>query len=231
MATSGSTNFVITRDEIITDAYSHLGHLDEGETLNSERLSYGARQLNKMLKAWAIKGLHLWTIYENALPLVDGKSSYTAGPTGDLVMQRPLRILSARRRVGSIDTPIWVTSREEYFSLPNKTTEAPATQIYYDPQLVNGVIYVWPTPDNSTDTIRFDYEGLIQDFDTASDDTPLPSEWSEALSWNLATRLAGRENVDLNTWGFVKGMADEMLTLVEWHDNEHAPLEFVFSDM
>ena len=230
MATSGSTNFVVTRDQIIEDAYSHIGHLDEGETLNSERLAYGARQLEKMLKSWSAQGRHLWILKEAELPLVDGTTSYTVGPTGDLVITRPRKILDARRRTSGQDTPIYVTSRKEYFALPNKSVESKVVQIYYDRQLVNGTIYCWPTPDNSTDTIRFTYEAYIEDFDSNANDTPLPSEWSEALSWNLSVRLAGRENVDITTWNKVEEIAGKMLAEVAWDDNEDAPLEFYFED-
>ncbi len=230
MATSNSVNFVLTRNEIVSDAYSHIGHLDEGEILSGEREAYGVRQLNKMMKAWVAKGQHVFTTQEGLLPLVASTSSYTIGPTGTYVINRPNRILSARwRDSSSNDTPIWKVSREEYFSLPNKSNEGKPTQFYYDRQLTNGVMFVWPTPDSSLDKIAFTYEDTIQDFDSNANDTPFPSEWSDALTWNLAMRLCGRENVDLGTFQMVKLMADELLKDVLDYNDEYTELQFFTS--
>jgi len=230
VATSGSVDFVVTRNDIISDAYSHIGHLDEGEVLTGERENYAARQLNKMMKAWVAKGHLVWTMKEGLLPLAKGDSSYTIGPTGEYVINRPNRIISARwRDSSSNDTPIWKISREEYFDLPNKTVQGKPTQFYYDRQLTNGVLYVWPTPDSGKDCIAFTYEDTIEDFDSNANDTPFPPEWAEALSWNLALRLGGRENAALDTMGAVAAMASRMLDDALDYDNEFTEIQFCVS--
>ncbi len=83
MATSGSTNFSITRNQIITEALEDIGAVGVGETLTSEDLTKGARKLNIMVKRDMVWGLHLWALQEGTLFLVDGQESYQLGSGGD----------------------------------------------------------------------------------------------------------------------------------------------------
>ena len=62
MATSGSIDFIVTRDDIITEALELLGVLGEGETPNSDQLSSSARTLNMMVKTWQADGLNLFAV-------------------------------------------------------------------------------------------------------------------------------------------------------------------------
>jgi hypothetical protein len=60
MATSGSTDFDLTRDDIITEALELLGVLPEGATPTADQLTSSARTLNQMIKAWQSKGTQLF---------------------------------------------------------------------------------------------------------------------------------------------------------------------------
>lgn len=224
---SGSVNFVVTCHQIITDAYTHIGCLAEGESLTTYREEYALRQLNKMIKAWSVQGYRLWTILEGSLTLVAAQRSYTIGSGGNLNIPRPLRVLNARfRDSDGIDIPVDVVPRNEYFDQPNKGATGQTTMIFYDPQFTGssrtpkGTLYVWPVlASGESGTIQFTYTQYIQDIDDCDlDDTPLPVEWSEALSWGLAARLATGENLSTNDFLTVKGMADQMLKDVQDND-------------
>lgn len=226
MATSGTTDFVLTVSQVLDDAYAHIGHLSEGEILNAERESYALRQLNAMLKSWTVK-YSIWNLREATLPLVVGQTSYTVGPLGDLAIQRPNRIIQARWSTTlGIDTPIWIVGRQEYFDQPNKTVTGKPVEIYYDRQLTEGVIFVWPTADDATDTVKFTYEGSIENIDLVTDDLPFPIEWGEAVTWNLALRLISRENASQEAERRVTMRATEFLDDVLAFNNENTPLEF-----
>lgn len=60
MATSGSIDFELDRDDIITEAMEMLGVLPEGESPTAAQLTSCARTLNSMLKAWQTRGTHLF---------------------------------------------------------------------------------------------------------------------------------------------------------------------------
>ena len=85
MATSSSINFTTTRDELIKDAFKKINVLGTYEALADEDLQLAARQLNRMIKAWQIDGIYVWTQREAIIFLRDDVQSYTlgSGSTGD----------------------------------------------------------------------------------------------------------------------------------------------------
>lgn len=190
MATSGSTDFSLTRTDIIAEALELIGAIAAGESPSAEDGASVARSLNMMLKTWQADGLHLWLKAEGSLPLVAGTQSYTMG-NGGTFAARPLRILSARLRVSSVDTPLYEMPRQEYFDLPTKATAGRPTGFYYDPGRVQGRLYVWPVlASGLTATVEFTYARPIEDMDGPTNDFDLPQEWFEAIAYNLAVRIA-----------------------------------------
>lgn len=79
MTTSGSIDFSVSRDNIITEALMILGALGEGGTPTSSQLSDHARSLNMMVKAWQARGINLWTIQRLSLMTEEDKVAYTLG--------------------------------------------------------------------------------------------------------------------------------------------------------
>jgi hypothetical protein len=191
VATSGSTNFSLTRNDIITEALELIGVLAGGETASAADVVTADRSLNMMVKSWQAKGINLWRQTEGSLSATAGQASFTMGTGGDFTTARPLRITSARLSVSSIETPLQEMSRQEYFDLPNKTSSGRPTGYYYDPQLTLGKIYLWPTVATGvTATLKFSYQRTVEDFDAAANTPDFPQEWLECLAYNLAARLA-----------------------------------------
>lgn len=82
MATSGSVNYVVNRDEIITEALQLVGVLGEGESPTASQLTDCARTLNMLAKAWSNKGLKAWLSEEVILFPVKNQNEYTFAVTG-----------------------------------------------------------------------------------------------------------------------------------------------------
>jgi hypothetical protein len=78
MATSGSIDYELTRDNIITEALELLGVLPEGVSPTSAQLTSCARTLNSMLKAWQTRGTHLFVNQRLYLFLQKADREYTA---------------------------------------------------------------------------------------------------------------------------------------------------------
>lgn len=74
-----STDFRQTRDELILDALQLVGAYGIGRTVSSEDLNFCVNILNKMIKAWAAKGLRLFTKEEGVLYVTPGQSTYQLG--------------------------------------------------------------------------------------------------------------------------------------------------------
>lgn len=67
MATSGSTNFNLTRNEIIFEALEILNVVGVGEAAASEDVTSASRSLNLLIKSWQNQGYHLWGITDAVL--------------------------------------------------------------------------------------------------------------------------------------------------------------------
>lgn len=191
MATSGSTNFSLTRNDIIQEALELIGVVAAEESPAAADVATADRSLNMMVKGWMAKGINLWRQTEGSLAATAGQASFTMGTGGDYTTARPLRISSARLSVSSIETPLMEMSRQEYFDLPLKTSTGRPSAYYYDPQLSLGKIYLWPTVATGvTATLKFSYQRTVEDFDAAANTPDFPQEWFECLAYNLAGRLA-----------------------------------------
>ena len=83
MSTSGSTDFAVTRDVLITDSLIDLGAISAEDTPSSAIVAHAARLLNMMLKAWVADGLHLWKIRPFTILLEKNKQYYDLSSTGD----------------------------------------------------------------------------------------------------------------------------------------------------
>lgn len=144
MTTSGSVDFNVTRNQIIRQALLLCGGVEEDEVVPFQAQEDAALMLNAYVKLIS-KRQPLFGTVDITIPLYDLKRSYTIGPDGNKDINRPLNITQARRlaRGSTVETPIFKLSRQEYMELPVKDSQSPVNQFYYDPQLVQGVLYVW----------------------------------------------------------------------------------------
>jgi len=83
MATSGSVNYTLNRDQIITAALRKLRVIDPRLSVDSQDITDGAQALNLMIKSWQLDGVFLWLNEEIVLHLAYNTQSYNLGPTGD----------------------------------------------------------------------------------------------------------------------------------------------------
>ena len=88
MATSGSVDFSVNRDEIIKDAMFEIGALGDSETPTDADIHLYSRYLNRLVKQWQgtadfAPGLKMWSRKRATLYLQDSEGSYTLGPSGD----------------------------------------------------------------------------------------------------------------------------------------------------
>lgn len=199
MATSGTTSFSVTRNDIISASLRLLGVLEEGATPSPTAIENASLVLNMMIKDWMTDGIKLWTTTEITLPLVANKTSYTLGPAvgNDLVTNKPLRLIQAFLRNTSvspyIDMPMTLISEQEYNILGSKFSEGAVNSVYYKPYVVNGIVKVFLTPNSSTATtyeLHLNVQRPIEDITGANQTFDFPSEWYQSLRWGLAAELA-----------------------------------------
>lgn len=232
MALSASTNYSRNRTQIINAALRILNVYTEAYTPSSFEMESAAETLNLMIKSWQTDGLQLWTRRTKSVTLVSGTQSYTLGPSGTVVMDRPLRILSATIKQTSTGDEYELTqiSRKEYHTLSDKTSSGTPTSFLYDPQLTNGVLYLWPVINTSGYTAELLYLKPYDDLDEATNDLEFPQEWLEPIKYGLAARLCDEYSKPLPERGFLWNKAERMKAEVNSADVESAPTYF-YPDM
>lgn len=224
MTVSTSTAFTMTAAQIITRAYNILGVGAEGEELSARMYTDGLENLNLLIKTLDAED-HLWIRTEGTLTTVAGQAGYSLGASGP----KPMRIMSVRRRLNGIDTPLTEMARETYFAQPNKS-QSPSTpgSFYYDPQQALGVLYLWPAPSASfvsTQTVTLTYLRRMGDVLATSDEIDLPQEWLQTIIWNLANDLETQYPVnDPRLANKIERRAGQLMMELKGFDNEPASL-------
>ena len=230
MAKSGSYDWTVTRDTLIEAAFRLIGVGHRGESVPADEINDAAEALNFMLKGWQADGLQLWKREEQTIPLVASQATYTLGPTGDVTMQRPLRILECvRRNTDNIDVPLNKLTKSEYYNLSNKFNEGTPVSYYYDPQLDNGELTIWQPPSTTTAaeySIVIVYHIPSEDMDSANDNFDCPSEWLEAIKYGLALRLAPEYGVDQPSYYALRGMFEDIYDKALTWDMESGSIYF-----
>ena len=98
-------------------------------------------------------------------------------------------ILEAVIRRSDEDISINRISRQEYLSIPKKTTQGRPTQCYMDRQ-ITPTISVWPAPENSTDSLIYYRVKRIQDADAATNTADIPFRFLPCLIAGLSYQIA-----------------------------------------
>lgn len=160
-----------------------------------------------------------WTTISNIAGTTVSLTAVTtyAGQAGNGVftyttqLPRVLSIQSARLRDNNgFDKIMEIKAREDYMRIPQKYLQGDPILIYYSPQLIQGQVYIWPTPYDVNKRIEMTYLREIQDFDNSTDAPDLPQEWLEAITFNLAVRLAPAYGISLSSGG-LQGNPDLLL--------------------
>ena len=184
MATSSSTDFELDVTGYIEEAVERCGL----EVRTGYDLKTAKRSLNLMLAEWANRGLNQWTIEQRSQALTEGDGEYTLGT--DII-----DILSVVVRRSNTDYALIRLSRDEYLTIPDKTTESRPNQFFLD-RHVTPNLKIWPLPENSTDVLHYDALTRIQDADTYINTMEVPFRFYPCLAAGLAYYLAVKRAPD-----------------------------------
>ena len=213
MAVSNSRDFNIDVVEAIEEAYERCG----GEGKTGYSLRSARRSLNIMLAEWANRGINLFTVEQVTTTLTSGTSNYTLGID-------TIDILEMVIRRSGVDTSMDRISRSAYLNLPNKETTGKPSQFFVDRQ-VNPVLYLWQTPENSTDQIIYYRLVRIDDADSYTNDFDVPFRFYPCLVAGLAYYLSIKVAPD--RVGALKAIYDEEFTRAASEDRDRTSLQLV----
>src|SRR5210317_576558 len=190
MATSGTTAFDLSIDDIIEEAYERCGlQTNSGYDLKKARTS-----LNILFSEWGNRGIHLWKTELQEVALVSGTSTYNTPSTTNDVLEAYISTGS-----GSGDyTDISLTKidRSTYAALPNKGSTGTPSQYYVDRQLTP-TITLYLTPDATTYTYLHYYTlNRIEDAGAYGNNADLPFRFIPCMISGLAFYLSLKYSPD-----------------------------------
>lgn len=213
MATSGSTDFELDVSDYIEEAFERCGL----EVRTGYDLKTAKRSLNLLFADWANRGLNQWTIAQRTQTVTASDGDYDLGT--DVI-----DVLSMVVRRSSTDFSMARISRDEYLSIPNKTTTGRPTQFFIDRQ-VTPQIKIWPVPENSTDVLHFDCLTRIEDADTFTNTVEVPFRFYPCLAAGLAYYIAIKKAPDRIQ--LLKAIYDEEFDRAQSEDRDRASFNVV----
>lgn len=227
MTTSGTTNFNLTLNDLIEEAFERAGaELRTGYDFRTAR-----RSLNLLTIEWASRGINLWTIEQGSIPMVQGQIVYDLPvDTIDLLDM----VIRTQTGVEQTDINISRISVSTYATIPNKNAQGRPIQVWVNRQSgatepVTGIEYptinVWPAPDQSN-FYTFVYWRLrrIQDAGSGTTTQDIPFRMLPCLVAGLAYYLAMKLPDALPRLEMLKMAYEEQWALASAEDREKASL-------
>ena len=186
MATSGTTSFDLSIDEIVEDAYERIGmRINSGHDIKSAR-----RSLNILFSEWGNRGVHLWKVALNEVALVAGQANYTVPTNVSDVLEAYITTTSGTPTTTTNDISLNKIDRSAYAALPNKGAQGQPSQYFVDRQ-VTPEIYLYLTPDTTTYThLKYYSINRIQDAGAYTNDPNVVYRFLPCMCAGLAYYLA-----------------------------------------
>ncbi len=158
MATSGTTSFDLSIDDIIEESYERCGlQTNSGNDLKSAR-----RSLNILFSEWGNRGIHLWKVELKEQQLTAGTATYDAPTNANDILEAYISTTTSIT-TSTNDVSLTKISRSEYAALPNKGSQGQPSQYYID-RLTTPKVTLYQTPDASTYTfLKYYYLKRIED--------------------------------------------------------------------
>ena len=192
MATSGTTTFNLSIDEIVEEAYERCGI----RTNSGYDLASGRRSLNLLFQDWNNRGINLWKVKLIGVALSAGVSKISSESGTSDIMEAYIsnNATLTDNTSSSSDVALTKIDRSAYAALANKGTQSQPSQYFIDRQGVNPAtpqIYLYPSPDASTYThLKYYAVKRVEDAGAYTDDPDAPNRFLPSLCAGLAFNLS-----------------------------------------
>jgi hypothetical protein len=139
-------------------------------------------------------------------------------------VQSTIDLLNAVVRRSGDDLSINRISRDDYLSIPNKSTTGRPNQYFVD-RLITPVIKIWPTPENSTDQIIYDRLVRVDDADASANTLGIPFRFYPCLAAGLSYYIALKRAPDRIQ--LLKGLYEEEFARAAEEDRDKVSVNLV----
>ena len=189
MATSGTTTFDLSIDDIIEEAYERCAiRTNSGMDLKSAR-----RSLNILFSEWGNRGIHLWKVGLQEQLLTAGTETYNAPSNANDILEAYISTTTGTTS-STNDISLTKISRSEYAALPNKGSTGQPSQYYVDRQ-TTPTITLYQTPDAVTYTyLKYYYLKRIEDAGNYTNQADVVFRFIPCMVAGLAYYLSMKKN-------------------------------------
>lgn len=222
MTTSGTTTFFSTIEsvDVIQDAFERCG-IDFSK-VSGNQLDSARRSIQFCFSDWGNRGPNLWKVELRTSALTSGQNTLTLSSDVIEILQAYITDSSQSPSINYVITGI---SRSDFAALPYPTQSGNRpTQFYFNRQSTP-IVNFWPVQDNATKTFGYYAWVFQQDVGALTNQLDVPNRWYEALTANLAHRLAVKFAPDRVP--MLKTEAVEMFNAAAAEDVESVPLRIV----
>ena len=176
----------------LKSALVQTNFLASGEIPTTQEQADGLAIANRMLDAWNVERLMVFSIQRTTHTLVVSTNPQTIGSGGDINTDRPVKIEKAGLIISgeTAESPIEVVfSVGEYASVRSKEIESSTpTMLYYDAAFPLGKIYLAPVPNAANTLVLYRWTPFTSIAAVGTAVTFAPG-YEEAFISNLAKRL------------------------------------------
>lgn len=214
---------------IIEFAMENASLLGEGAVPTSAQYAKYLQRLNDMVNLWQTQGLKLWLNQDLSVPLIANQARYQIGPSLDVNMVKPLRVLhesSYYLDTSSNRRPIYPLAWDDYNRLSNVVNPGAINSYFVNKQRDSLDVFFWQTPDTeaATGTAHLLIQRQITESVSLTDAMDFPREWFIALHWGLANEISVGQPREIVAK--CEQMANGYRTALEDWDVEDAPTKF-----
>lgn len=215
MTTSGTYSFSLDIDEVIEEAMEMIG----GEPTLGHEPKSARRSINLLLSDWQNRDIMLWTAETSTI-------SITASVTSYALASSSIDVLEAVISRDNTDIQLARISMQEFLKIPNKKQVGRPTQYAVRHNRDNPEVYLWPLPENSTDTVKVELIRYMQDVNKSAIQTPdISRRFLPCLTAGVAYYMSmKRPNVDMNRIAMIKTEYEERLSRALTEDRERVSL-------
>jgi hypothetical protein len=126
----------------------------------------------------------------------------------------------------SLEVQMSGLNRDDYTNLPNKNfTANQPYQYWFNRQIPNPQMYIWPTPSDPFVQMTLWYSRQIEDVGALTDELEIPQRWYEAVVFMLAHRMSLElPQVPMDRVAYLERMATQYLYDAEQEERDRSPI-------
>ena len=194
----------LTGEDLVYTAYRLAGILQRpGGGYSLSEGADGLSALNGLLGGWAAQRYTIMALLQSSFVLTANQQDYVIGTdtslvTPDIAIPRPPRIQAAglifTNVTPNVETPLKIFHDQEWEAVsPKGLTSSIPWGLWYRAMMPakgnNGLITIWPVPQTAW-TINLYTQNVLQQIYALTQTMYMPPEYVEAITYNLALRLA-----------------------------------------